>query len=194
MRLNTLGIGLRVALMPTHDQIVRLAVAGLVFAILFPIVMTSITTSVCKGFPNNSTTIPNLPAWCSGAVGTVFTVLFPILTVIGVVLLFVKSGGNALLSDAREKYETIYNEMYGTAYMKAQAILGVGFVSENEIVGIAIAALLLAILFPIVMASVTAPSTALWGTATTTIFQTLFPVILIVSAVLLFVRHEHTSG
>lgn len=180
--------------MPSHEQIVRLAVAGLVFAILFPIVMTSIITSPCKGFPNNTTTITNMPSWCAAATGTVFNVLFPVLVVIAVVLLFVRPSSSGLVQDFKDTYGGFISALQDYADSNAFLSNTNAFVSETEIVGIAIAALLLAILFPIIMASVVAPTTTLWGTAVTTVFQTLFPVLLIVSAVLLFIHREHSGA
>ena len=155
-------------------SIVLIAISALVFAILFPIVMSSITgavtTGACAGFPNNTTTIANLPKWCSQATGTVFNVLFPILVVIGAVLLIAHElrteGGAASL---------LRNDRRGASPLLALVFL-------------AIAALVFAILFPIIMQQIVAPTTTLWGSAVTTVFQTLFPVLVVIVVVLKFIH------
>lgn len=161
-------------------KIVGIAVAALLLAILFPIVMSSITgavsTGACAGFPNNTTTIANLPKWCSTATGTVFNVLFPILLIIAAILLFVRvlsSGGEGGASELVKR--SLRASRQGASIMGA-------------VVGLVIAGLVFAILFPIVMQQVGAPSTSLWGSAVTTVFTVLFPVLVVITVVLLFLK------
>lgn len=138
--------------------VIGLTVAFLLVAILFPIAMTEIAKY-------NSTTATN---W-QGAVLTIFTILLPIIFIIGVAIKFMpRTGASQVVK--RDFKRNIK-----------------GAISAQVIIMMAVGFLLVAIMAPIAINEIANATTTGWGSAVVTIFTILLPIIFIIGIAVRYV-------
>jgi len=134
--------------------VVTLCVAFLLIAILTPIAMNEIAKY-------NSTTASN---W-QGSVLTIFTILLPIIFIIGVAIKFIPSTGATKMFKRNIK----------------------GAVNASLIIAMAVGFLLVAIMAPIALNEIANATTTGWNASVVTIFTILLPIIFIIGIAIRYV-------
>jgi len=136
------------------STVVTLTVAFLLVAILTPIAMNEIAKY-------NSTSAAN---W-QGSVLTIFTILLPIIFIIGVAIKFIPSTGATKMFKRNIK----------------------GGVNANLIIMMAVGFLLVAIMAPIALNEIANTTTTDWNASVVTIFTILLPIIFIIGIAIRYV-------
>jgi len=138
------------------QAIILLAVAALMVAVMFPMGMTEI-------IKYNATT---KPLW-NAAVLTIFTLLTPILFIVGIAIKFIPRAKGAFL----EKFK---RDTKGAVTPVTIILLAIGFI-------------LTCIITPIILDQIAGTTTTLWNAAIKTLFTILIPILYIIGIAVRFI-------
>jgi len=141
------------------STVVYLAIGFLLMAILAPIALSELYQVDTTGW--------------NAAVATVFTVLLPILFIIGLAIRYVPRGGPGQWIE-RSKFMKFVRNTRGQIGAGTIAMLTVAF-------------LLVAILTPIAMNEITRINTSGWNTAVATMFTVLLPILFVIGIAIRYV-------